>query len=254
MDLAALFLTLGFNENEQRVYLDLADVGKSTASMVAKRVGIPRTTAYSVLDNLEGKGVVSLEHKGSTTFYKVNQPEALMRMLRRDREELSRKEESAKLLVDLVKPLFRSKNFSVPKLQFYEGSENVENMLYQNTSAWSETIMQTDGVWWGYQDYTFVEHHMAYIEWFWKTCPKELKLKLLSNEAEIERGLSERFERREIRYLPEEYHFNSSLWVLGDYLILFRTREEPHYAFQICDSVLAESLRKIFQLLWKLAR
>ena len=69
----AFFNVLGFSGNEIKVFLSLAEVGKSPASLIAKRVHIPRTTAYSVLDKLVERGVVSIEHKGSSTFYTANQ-------------------------------------------------------------------------------------------------------------------------------------------------------------------------------------
>ena len=59
---------LGFTKNEARLYLAVAEAGKANAQLIAKKVGLPRTTAYSVLDSLLKKGVVTTEQKKSTTF------------------------------------------------------------------------------------------------------------------------------------------------------------------------------------------
>lgn len=250
MTIETLFLTLGFNENERKVYLDLADVGKSTASMIAKRINIPRTTTYSILDSLEKKGLIAIEQKGNKTIFRVNQPESLLRMLKRDKEELFKRESAAKELIETIKPYFRTRNFSVPKLQFFEGKENVENMLYDQFSNWHPTILRSDKTWWGYQDHTFVEQYMPWLEWTWQRITPNEKILLFSNAAKIEKELKGKVRNREIRPLPDEYHFSTTIWAIGDYIVLIKTGEQPHYSFQINDPVFAENLRGMFNFLW----
>ena len=67
----SLFRSLGFYENEIRAYLGLAEIGKSTAHLLSKKLGIPRSTAYAALESLVKKGLVSIAQKGATTFFSV---------------------------------------------------------------------------------------------------------------------------------------------------------------------------------------
>jgi len=245
-----LIKQIGFTENEAKLYLQLADMGKSTAQILAKRSNVPRTTVYSVLEGLVARGLVSEERKQATTFFVANPPTSLLRLVQREQEELKSKEKAIKLLVEEIKPFFKAKLFSLPRLQFFEGSAAVENMLYDFTEEWRQGILSTDGVWWGYQDHTFVERYRKWLESYWKIKTDEENIQLISNRSNVEVELKGKVKGREIRAVPAEYDFSSTIWVCGDYIILLMTRNEPHYAFQFKDSVFAANLRLVFKLIW----
>lgn len=244
------FQKLGFNDSEARVYLALAEVGKSTAQALAKRLDIPRTTAYSVLESLTKKGVIAIERKKATTFFTANTPNAILRYLEREKEQLIAKESVAKELVKLAAPFFKSKHFSVPKLMFFEGRANVESLLYDYTARWRESMAKYDFTWWGFQDHHFVEHYRSWLEWHWKTNDEKEQIKLVSNAAIVEKELKGKVTNREIRNVGDDFGFSSSLWVCGDYIILIMCGDELHYAFQLNDPVFGLNLRSVFKLLW----
>lgn len=247
------FEQLGFTRNESSIFLALAEVGKSTASLLAKRVGIPRTTAYSVLESLVQKGVVSLEQKGSSTFYSCNKPVSLLRMIEEEQERVAEQVHVARQLVEMVGPYFKSRHFSIPKIQFFEGRQNVNNMLYDFSDAWRESVSAVDYTWWGYQDHTFVEKYLPWLEHIWSTAPSQEMVKLLSNESQIEVDVKDKFpRRRQVKPVPEPFHFSSTIWILGEYILLIMTRQKPEYAFQMKDPVFAENLRTLFKMLWGL--
>ncbi|MCB9030129.1 MAG: helix-turn-helix domain-containing protein [Deltaproteobacteria bacterium] len=234
-----------------KVYLALADLGKATASLLSKRLSVPRTTVYSVLENLIAKGVISIEHKGNTTFYKANTPNSLLGIVQKEKEQVKAKEATANELVKLITPFFKSKNFSIPRLQLFEGKQNVNNMLFEHTDVWRNEIYALDYIWWGYQDHTFVEHYIEWLEMVWESADEKERVKIFSNQAPIEQTAQSMFpERREVRFLPEAYHFNSSIWVLGSHIVLLMTSQKPHYAYQFKDPVFAGNLRTLFKLLW----
>ena len=244
------FTQLGFNSTEAKVYLGLAEIGKATAQAIAKRVRIPRTTVYSALENLSQKGVVALESKRGTTFYVANQPSSLLRLVENQKAELSQREKAARELVEQISPFFLGKNFSVPKLQFFDGTPNVESMLYDFSDEWAASTRKYDSVWWGYQDPSFVDQYRPWLEWYWKRMMPEDKIRLLSNEAPVERELRARVKNRTIFPIASELPFSSTIWVCGDYIVLIMSKQEPHYAFQLNDAVFAANLRQLFMLLW----
>ena len=80
-----LFQQIGFHPTETRVYLCLAQLGKSTAQLVAQRLEIPRTTVYSALDSLVKKGFVSQDAQSDRRYYVANGQGALERYIEEDR-------------------------------------------------------------------------------------------------------------------------------------------------------------------------
>ncbi len=109
---------------------------------------------------------------------------------------------------------------------------------------------------WGFQDHAFVSHFRSWLKEAWKLIHEKAGIpgKILSNQSDIERSLRGKIPRREVRVLGDEFNFQSSFWVMGDYVVLIMTRESPMYAFQIHDALLAGSLRLIFRHLYDQAQ
>jgi predicted transcriptional regulator len=257
MGIEQQLLTLGFSEKEALVYLDLAETGKSTAHLLSKRTGIPRTTAYWALDNLVARGLASIEQKKHTTYYAANQPDALLRMVQVEKRKLA--DEAAQkhaVVTDLIRaitPMFRSKGIQAPKLQSFEGKEGVRSMLYDYGSVWQGSAFQYDRTWWGFQDHTFAEGYVDWLEHSWKLKRKDEVYKIVTNQSDIERKLSKAAPHRKMKFIPPEYQFSSTMWVVGDYIVQIMTHQKPHYAFQLRDPLFAQNMRLIFQILWEKA-
>jgi sugar-specific transcriptional regulator TrmB len=249
-----LFESLNISANEQNIYLALAEVGKASAALLAKKIQIPRSSAYTALDALLRKGLISIEQTQTASLYVANKPEALTRMIEAEKlqlaKELLQKKEAVSELIPLLTPYFKAQNYSVPKLQFFEGTANVKSMLYDHCTAWQKSISEYDSTWWGYQDHHFVETYREWLDYYWNSMQQQEKICLFSNRSETEKKLRGKVARRSIKALPKKAEFSSTIWVLGDYVITIMTRQQPHYAFLLQDAVFAANQRQLFQMLW----
>lgn len=81
--------------------------------------------------------------------------------------------------------------------------------------------------------------------------PSDLKVCFFSNPAESEKKMQKKYPERIVKTLPGNEGFDSSLWICGDYIIMARTRERPHYLVEIRDPVLARNQRQLFKNLWE---
>ncbi len=245
---------LGFNQNEARVFLALAELGRSTPNALGKRVGLPRTTVYSVLDNLVQKGVASHIREKRQRYYIANHPSALFGLIETERTRLAQREHFTRSVVDQLLPMFRSHNLIAPRLQFFEGAANVRGLLTSHLERWHKSMRQYDNTLWGYQDHTFVLHYRSWLERYWREMDKHHQIKLFSNQAEVETNLRRKVPNREVRLLPVDFQFKTTIWISGDYITMIMSAEEPHYAFQIVDTLFANNLKLMFQLLWSLVQ
>ena len=244
---------LGLSEKEVRTYLALAEAGKSTAHFLSKKTGIARATVYFSLEQLEARGLVSKEQKKSTTFYIASNPKALQRMVKREQAEVQRKAHLAEELTRAIEPYFKSTHYSIPRLQFYEGKEAVESMLYDNIETWRTSMQKYDFTWWGYEDKTFPDEYSGFFKWYWKrSFPREAtgeKVRVFSDTTWAD-DAKKLFKDTIFKPVPKGYDFTTSIWILGDYTIVLMTRHQPHYAFQIYDPVFASNIKVVFQALW----
>ena len=243
---------LGFDVREVATFIALIEQGELTASEVSEHCAMPRSTAYAVLDGLVEKGVLATDSRGATTTYKVSSPSALLNIVQREKDELVAREKSVKQLIELVSPALNNVITGVPKLQFFSGKKGIEQMLSDNYKSWRESAKKHDFTWWGYQDDALLGQYTKWFHQVWDTHHADERVFLFSNQSDNEgdpRGLTP---GRKVRRAPAEFHFSSTVWIVGDYIVMIATNEKPHHALQMNDAPFAENLRKVFRWLWQL--
>lgn len=246
-----LLKELGFKEKEVQVYLTVLEQGKTTPANVARLTGINRTTVYSIAKELLDKGVIVEDLGGPQSFLVALPPEDLKNLARNEERELQNKKILIDQAISELQTFTKDTKYSIPKITFiYE--EDIEDFLYKQAPEWSKSIMDADGVWWGFQDPSFVPRYQKWIDWFWKECaPKNLVLKLLTNQSKFEQEMAKRgYERRLIKFWEKAGNFTATTWVNGNYLILIMTDKRPHYLVQIHDATLAHNMREMFKSIW----
>lgn len=243
---------LGLNEKEIKLYVTLLKHGKISPTHLSKLTKINRATVYSVAKNLQSKGLIQEDSSGKT-FLTPLPPRQLKQLIERPRQELLSKEKLLKEAIEELSLLAVGKEYAIPSLQFIQEGE-IKDFLYNNTLKWQESVIANDGVWWGFQDHSFVEEYEDWIDWTWTTPQskkKEYSARVLSNSSDIEKKLQKKYQeaKREVRPWPHS-NFASTMWIPGDYVVVVMTKKYPHYLFEIHDKILAQNLREIFQKLW----
>ena len=236
---------LGFTKNESLIYLLLAERGRMPAQILAQSCKMPRSTVYSVLASLEGRGLVRPEKLRGATFFRAREPEAISDWLQEDARKIRDRQIVAKSVIQDLKKIFRSGPSSAPKLEFVEGKAKVERFLDENLLRWKECILAKDRSTWGFQDHTFVELFQPWLKRAWKSLHEDggIAGRILSNRSEVEKKLKGKIRLREVRVLGQAFDFESSMWVMGDYVVLIMTRKAPFYAF-VCSSDICMMVRK----------
>ena len=251
----SLFATLGISKTEATLYLALADAGKAPASVLARNLGLPRSTVYTGLESLVKRGLVIKEELAEAALYSANSVASVKEMVEQEKLQLNQsiatKEAAANELLPLLEVHFKGRNYSIPQLEFFEGRSGIERMLNQYESIWQESIAKYDFTWWGYQDHQFVETYRKWLDRYWAMMKEGEKICLLSNASKTEAKLRSAMPNRTVKIPAADTEFSSTIWVLGDYVVTIMTRQQPHYAFQLKDAVFAANQRMVFQMLWQ---
>lgn len=249
---ASVLIELGFSIVESRLYLELVRQQPQTVQQIAKRLGIPRTTAHSALDSLRERRFVERNRRRGTSFYSLTDPEVLADAPRALKEASIRKMDLAKALIDQIRPLLRGANPSTPRVHYAEGRKQVENFLDGMIDTWKASIIEYDHSTWGYQDPTFVRVFRPWLSRAWKKLHEDSGIAgcLLSHPDSAEEELVEKVTKRNVRVLPRDLHFDSSLWVMGRFVVLIMTKREPVYLLQLDDTLFADTLRSLFRYLY----
>jgi sugar-specific transcriptional regulator TrmB len=245
------FAKIGLNKNEREVYLAVLRSGKIPHERVARSTGINRTTVYSIARKLANLGLITEDLGAKVAYLIAEKPEAITRIFKREEDELQKRKAAAEKLASGLSSYRANEEYSVPRIKFIE-EEDLNEYLYREYPAWAESGARDNNMWWGYHDHSFTESYKKWIDWIWKQTP-EMKVRVFSNEAKIEEKMQKKYPERVVKPIGKE-GFDSSLWVIGDYIIMCRSRERPHYLVEIHDPVLARNQRQLFKNLWEKVR
>lgn len=240
---------LEFGDKEIDVYLAILKHGKITPADLAKATGVNRTTVYSVSKELIHKGVIAEDLGGSVLYFVASPPQNINQIVKKAEKKLEEKRELANNAIKELAALVGQTKYSIPKIVFI-AEDDLENYLYKQTPVWNESMLAQDKTWWGFQDNGFVRYYEKWIDWYWDSgISKEINLKLLSNEsAEDLKG--KKYPHRKIKFWNKSKDFNATVWIIGDYLVMIVTSQEPRYLVEIHDTTLADNLRLFFKGIW----
>ncbi len=133
---------LGLTSKEIEVYLTALEIGTQPASVLARKVKIPRNTTRFILDKLVDKGWIRKATKANTQLYTPEEPQNMVNQLERQRVEqnvlIDKKVEEVKSVMAELESRFRPTS-TKPKVTFYEGNEGLVK-VYEDTLSSSETL------------------------------------------------------------------------------------------------------------------
>lgn len=241
----------GFTDTEVDVYQAILRKGKTTPARVAADTGIKRPTVYAALKTLIEKGVVSEDLAGPTKYVLAESVDkAFEGIVRKEKRLAKEKELLAEEIVNEVSSLVTGKSYSVPKIKFIEGRQ-VEEYMKNQSEKWTQSVLNRKTYFWGFQDSAFVDEYSGFIDWYWNNMREEIELRLISNDRDVETKMKEKYPRRKIKFW-EGREFDSTFWVMGDYIVMLVTKDKPHYLVEIYDEVMARNLVKVFEGIWKI--
>lgn len=122
-------LQLGLTENEAVIYMMLLRTGPAPASSVAARTGMKRVTAYSVLNSLCERGLVSFEESGQSRRFIPHDPECLLYIVEKEQSELKFKMQIAKECIGNLQKFSVNSKESFQKIIFHKGDVSVNKFL-----------------------------------------------------------------------------------------------------------------------------
>lgn len=245
-------LKLGFTKTQTEVYLAVLARGRATPALISKDTGIKRPTVYAATTELIKLGIMG-EDLGNKTRYLTVALKDFERLVLKKKEEIKKEELLISSLLPELQEVARSATSPIPKIVFISELE-IRDFFYKQIEVWNQNMIETgETSWWGYNSDDLIKHKFAreWIEHYWKVTPRKIDLYLFSSLHEEEKELTKKkFERRNIKYWNGDH--DSTLWIMGDYIVMIVTNQKPQYAIQIKDRLMAESLRRTYRKLWQL--
>ena len=185
---------------------------------------------------------------GAINYFMAEDPENIEKIFDKEEKSLSEKKNVAHDLAAQLSLLSKSQNYSIPHIKVVEESD-LNEYLYKQYKIWAKSGELNDNIWWGFQDHSFTLNYKKFIEWSWRVGPKDLKVRFLTNEEEVEKEMQNKFSERRTMFWKDSL-YDASLWIIGEYIIMVKSREKPHYLIEINDAVLARNMKEPFRGIW----
>lgn len=228
----------GLSEQEAQTYLALLKIGGSRASVLAKEIGLKRTTVYPILKSLSEKGAVLVYFKKNQRFYYAQKPNKLAALFEKKLE-----------FFNSIIPTFEAvdkKQAEAIGLRFIETKEELkrfyEDVLvdYKNKSY---RIIGNTSEWQGVDQDFFIQFRKDRAE-------LNIKTKLLLSAGSKNINPTEKNLLREYKYLPEKFKFRSTMDIFKDKVLII-SPDISSLAVVIGVPAMVDVFKSMFDIIWK---
>ena len=244
MQLQQTLEELGFSKNEAQVYLCLLEMGEATGYTVSKKLYIKKPTAYFILEELRKKGLARRIPKSGKHIFQPVDPTELVELARKRVHEI----ENA-----VPKLLAHKRDTLKPTVTYFEGTDGMRDGLRESVLRAQNSEMIGFFAYEEKPTQEIVERIESYFTSLKENgtsmraiCPDHPSVRVVLDPIYKKLGW-------QVRYLPlEEYPSkvsfqaaNTTTWIVSRYLGQTLMIENPDTA---------DSLRYIFETVWKVAK
>jgi len=231
---------LGLTDNEVRIYLLLLEQGMMNPSEISQKLGLHRGYIYDALERMQEKEVVNVVLKTNKKYYQATSPKNLVELLK------FRLEGFEKIVPDLVK--LSSLKKEETKVELHRGKrvyrvllKDMISTLKKNDEAY---LIGID------EDVLIKEIEPIYL----KQYVNAIKSKKIKEKVLIKTG-GKKLESPNIQYkeLDEKYIGKTAQIIYNNKVAIF-ILGTPYYLIVIDNKEVAETYKKQFNLLWKIAK
>ncbi|MCZ2846349.1 MAG: hypothetical protein O2U61_07665 [Candidatus Bathyarchaeota archaeon] len=223
--------------------------GEMSASVLAKKAGISRTSVYDLLEKLVVKGLVFESLKSGIKKYSAHPP-AKLRLLIEEKEKDFK--QARKSLEHLEQFYLKRDSSKSPSLQMYRGKQALQQMmkdmlLYRDMTvlAYWPILRMIDILGSDFLSKFHQERIQRNIQlktiWPIKQIPSIKKYPFLKIGEEY---------KRKVRIAPKDVGFSLGYVVYGN-TVRFLSSSKENYGFLIESEELAEMMKSQFQVIWQ---
>ena len=237
-------LKLGLTDEEAKLYLAVLEINGGPVSVIARKAGVNRVSAYHTIENLLKKKLLSQYNRNGVKCFAPEPPEKL-------EELMMEKVHTAKSILPRLKDLATGSGFR-PKIRFYEGMDGIERVFNESLSSEGEIL-----------GYTNLKQVIDVIPVFFKDytakrLKKEIKSRYLSpNTVErvhaIDTFLPKDFDPNLIEILlvnKDQFPFDNDILIFGNSVGIVSLNPDEHLGLIVERPTLSQTMKAVFDLAW----
>jgi sugar-specific transcriptional regulator TrmB len=231
---------LGYSPHEVKVYLAALQLGESTATDIALKTQIPRTTVNLTIDSLCQKGLIHAYLQHRRKIWTAENPAKLLMRLKE-------REAALKIILPELQSL-RHDTGARPTVRTYSGAEEIKQIMNDviETKHHMLAILSWDD-WIALLGQSFMDD---FIE---SRIQHSLRIKLLTPKTKTALILKERDskELRTTQFLPDSITINNSNFIYGNKVAIISVKTKQPVGILIEDEDIHHTMEVLFESLWQ---
>lgn len=237
-------IELGFTEKEAKVYLALLELGPSTASEVARKAGINRTTSYDILEGLTSEGLVNLPGETKIQKFVAENPEKVISFLQQRINQAEQRLNMAQGLLPQLLSVYNTKE--KPKVKFYQGVDQVKEAFEDTLTAEGELLAYAVG-----ESMYQALPPRYFADYFKRRTLKGITVRVIApddggSRAVVKNDTSEL--RTSILVPKDQFYFSVEMNIYSNKALFVSWQEK--FAVIVESEEIANMQRKVFELAW----
>ncbi|MBI2663213.1 hypothetical protein HYX15_01635 [Candidatus Woesearchaeota archaeon] len=240
---------IGLTEGETKVYLSLLELGSSSTGKITRRSGISGSKVYEVLDRLSNKGLVNSVIKNGVKYFESSSPTKILGYLEEKKEEIEKeKQEIQRIIPNLILKQQSTIKTEIRVYTGWEGMKTVNEDIINNLRKGEEWLSMG-----------LTEQPKTWEIYFTKKqkirAKKGIKHKHLINEKYKSLYKKRKnLQNTKFRFLSKDFEMPISTEIYNNKIAIFILIKEAPTSIIIENNLVAESFRKYFYVLWKIAK
>jgi sugar-specific transcriptional regulator TrmB len=238
-------ISLGFSENDAKVYLALTDLKTSSVNPITTKTDLHKSLVYTSLEHLVSRKLVSeFENKGKKHFSIVS-PDTLT-------QEFAEK----KQIADIISKEIREKISSdVQEITIHQGNEELLSLLIslikQLPKGGTKYVMGTGG-----EEFMRETMRPVWTKYHKAVSEAGISIKMIGYQDQKESFQKEISGENfyEVKYLPSESENPAGLHIYPEagvvLNIIYSSADKPVIAIKIKDKSLTKGYLNLFNNLW----
>lgn len=236
---------LGAKPKEVTAFKNLIELGAQPVSILAKRLGLPRSSTYLIMDKLRELGLIEEFERGGIKYVKCISPEEIHGLLMAKKRSIDQLQNMYEEVLPQLNTLANRLSIT-PLIKYFEGKDAVMSMYEEVLQGQSfDAIFNPDVLKRMMPEYHYVIPTVA------KSPRVHLRELLVAGEEA--RIYKKKFEcaNHKIFILPDNMEFSSDTIITENEIYMVAYGEEDISGIEIRNPILAHSQKVLFESLWE---
>ena len=246
MDIFNILKEIGLSDAQIKVYFALLELGVTKSGPILKKTDLAGSVVYRALENLIADGLVNFVVKAKTKYFSATDPKNLLRLWEDKKEKLESVLPELKAKQKLVKEKQETKMYIG-----WKGIKTAFNSIFDILPKGSEYIAYATGV--SAKDPENVK--LFFLNFHRKRIAMNYNVKLIVNKDEKETFFklygSKKRPNLGLRFVDN--FAPDGMVIFGNNVLIATFEEVKPIAIIISSKEIANSFRKMFYKMWKIA-